>query len=171
MNNCSTNNAPTDDYLMQRVAEGDNSAFDILYNRHSRRLCGFFIRMLGCDIEEAKDLTHDLFARIYSGRKKYKVENFGTWIYSAAYNICKNEYRHREIKDRFVSTLLSNEEPTVEPTQEIDHEFITRMLHKAIDTLPTAQREVFILRYIEELPTADVAQILDCPAGTVKSRL
>lgn len=171
MNNNSTSNTPTDEYLMQQVTKGDNSAFDILYNRHSRRLCGFFTRMLGCDIEEAKDLTHDLFTRIYAKRDRYKIENFCTWLYGAAYNICKNEYRHREVRERFSQEQISGEEPTTEQTQTIDSEQINRILHKAIEALPTAQREVFILRYIEELPTSEVAQIVDCPEGTVKSRL
>ncbi len=171
MNNNSTNNTPTDEYLMQQVAKGENNAFDILYNRHSRRLCGFFTRMLGCDIEEAKDLTHDLFTRIYAGRHRYKVDNFGTWLYGAAYNICKNEYRHRQTEERLAQEQIAGEEPTTEQPQTIDREYINLMLHKAIETLPTAQREVFILRYIEELPTADVARIVECPEGTVKSRL
>lgn len=171
MNNSSTNNTPTDEQLMQQVARGDNSAFDTLYNRHSRRLCGFFTRMLGCDIEEAKDLTHDLFTRIYAKRHKYKIENFGTWLYGAAYNICKNEFRHRQIQERFSQEQMEQEEPATEQPQTIDSEQINKMLHKAIDSLPTAQREVFILRYIEELSTTEVAQIVDCPEGTVKSRL
>ena len=171
MNNNSTNNTPTDEYLMQQVTAGDNNAFDILYNRHSRRLCGFFTRMLGCDIEEAKDLTHDLFTRIYTKRYRYKIGNFGTWLYGAAYNICKNEYRHREVRERFSQEQMTGEEPTTEQPQTIDREQINYVLHKAIEALPNAQREVFILRYIEELPTSEVAKIVDCPEGTVKSRL
>ena len=66
---------------------------------------------------------------------------------------------------------MEQEEPATEQPQTIDSEQINKMLHKAIDALPTAQREVFILRYIEELSTTEVAQIVDCPEGTVKSRL
>lgn len=170
MNNYSTNNRHSDEQLMNLAALGDNSAFDTLYYRHSRRLCGFFGRMLGCSSDEAKDLTHDLFTRIYINRRTCKVNSFATYLYSAAYNMCKSEYRHREIKERFIETQ-PREEETEEQKSHIDREYITRLLHKTVERLPAAQREVFILRYIEELSTTQVAEIVGCPEGTVKSRL
>ncbi len=159
----------SDEQLMRLVVQGNNRAFDILYNRYSRRICGFFVRMLGCCTEEAKDHTQELFTRIYTSRNSYNGGSFSCWLYGAAYNICKNEYRHREIEDRF--NAERDEETTTEQPENLDNAILTSILHKTIESLPQVQREVFILRYIEELSTSEVAAITDVAEGTVKSRL
>lgn len=159
----------SDEVLMLSASEGDDVAYNALYTRYARRLCGFFVRMLACSIDESKDYVQELFIRVYEHRQHYNGESFTAWLYSIAYNICKNELRRREVRKRFDS-LYSEEETEEQPLPQ-DTEFLTRMLHNAIDRLPQAHREVFILRYIEERSTAEVAQITGTPEGTVKSRL
>lgn len=169
MSTNSMNDTVADEHLMLLVAQGDERAYNLLYTRYAKRLCGFFVRMLVCSIDEAKDYVQELFIRVFEYRRNYNGENFGSWLYSIAYNICKNELRHREVHKRFES--LHSEEETVEQSELQDREFLTRMLHNTIDSLPQAHREVFILRYIEERSTAEVALITDVPEGTIKSRL
>lgn len=159
----------SDEVLMLSASEGDNVAYNALYTRYARRLCGFFVRMLACSIDESKDYVQELFIRVYEHRQHYNGESFTAWLYSIAYNICKNELRRSEVRKRFDS-LYSEEETEEQPLPQ-DTEFLTRMLHNEIDRLPQAHREVFILRYIEERSTAEVALITDTPEGTVKSRL
>lgn len=169
MNMNLTNSCENDEKLMLSVASDNDVAFDMLYNRYGRRLCGFFIRMLACSVDEAKDYIQELFIRVYEYRRNYNGECFSSWLYSIAYNICKNELRHRNVRMRF-EALYCKEESEEQPMLQ-DSEYLTRILHHIIDKLPQVQREVFILRYIEELPTSEVAQITGVPEGTVKSRL
>ena len=85
--------AQSDEQLMQRASRGSQRAFEELYNRHARRLQGFFLRRLG-DGELAADLMHDTFLRLYDARERYRVgQSFRAWLYTIAYNLIKNHYR------------------------------------------------------------------------------
>ena len=85
----------TDEQLMQRAAHGSKRAFEELYNRHARRLQGFFTRRLGDDADLAADFMHDTFLRLYAAREKYhEGSNFRAWLYTIAYNLCKNHLRN-----------------------------------------------------------------------------
>ena len=83
----------SDEQLMQRASRGNDRAFEELYNRHARRLQGFFVRRLG-DQELAADLMHDTFLRLYDARERYREgQSFRAWLYTIAYNLIKNHYR------------------------------------------------------------------------------
>ena len=102
--------AQTDEQLMLRAARGSDRAFEELYNRHARRLQGFFVRRLGDDADLAADFMHDTFLRLYAAREKYHEGNsflyaarekyhegnsFRAWLYTIAYNLCKNHHRNQ----------------------------------------------------------------------------
>ena len=83
--------AQTDEQLMNRAARGSDRAFEELYNRHARRLQGFFVRRLSGDAVLAADFMHDAFLRLYDARSRYREgENFRAWLYTIAYNLLKN---------------------------------------------------------------------------------
>lgn len=164
----------TDERLMQLVGRGDHEAFRQLYERHARRLQGFFLRMLAYDEEKAKDFTQELFIKVYEQSPHFneKKSPFTTWIYSMAYNLCKNEYRHQEVVEAYKAEHLLRDEPI--SSQEEGHlhaELMYKHLRRAIAALPAEQRTAFTLRYQEELPVKEIAHILQVPEGTVKSRL
>ena len=85
----------SDKQLMGRVREtSDERAFDELYRRYARLLQGFFFRRLGGNEELAADLMQDTFLRVWTARKQYAEEqDFRTWLFTIAYNLCKNVYR------------------------------------------------------------------------------
>ena len=86
--------AQTDEQLMQRAAKGNDRAFEELYNRHARRLQGFFARRLGADADLAADFMHDVFLRLYDARQRYREgQNVRAWLYTIAYNLWKNHMR------------------------------------------------------------------------------
>ena len=93
----------TDEQLMERFVFRDNEkAFEELYCRYAPRFKGFFIRMLSADGALADDFLQELFLRIYEARGSYQHgKQFSTWAFSMAYNLCKNEYRHRDIVDEY----------------------------------------------------------------------
>ena len=167
-----TLSALTDAELMQRIGRGEHKAFDTLYNRYARRLGGFFLRMLAYDTAKAEDMVQELFARVWTPRKGYRsTQPFATWLYAMAYNLCKNEYRHETIRQAYVEELRQREEATDEPTQTMERNELRQRLRQVVQSLPTVQRDVFLLHYDEELTIPEVAHIVGCPEGTVKSRL
>ena len=119
-----------------------------------------------------EDMVQELFARMWTHRREYRSEQpFATWLYAMAYNLCKNEYRHETVRQAYVEELLQREEATHEPTEAMERDEQRQRLRQAVQSLPTAQRDAFLLHYDEELTIPEVAHIVGCPEGTVKSRL
>lgn len=164
----------TDEQLMQLIGRGDQEAFRELYGRHARRLQGFFLRMLEHDSDKAADFTQELFMKVYEQRRRFdaRQSDFTTWLYAIAYNLCKNEYRHLEIVRTHRDEQIGRNENSI-PEKECNYDKEQRrsQLRKSITSLPTEQRDAFILRYQEELSVKEIAHILNVPEGTVKSRL
>ena len=144
--------------------------FNRLYRTNARRVQGFFLRMTG-DPMLAEDLTQELFTRLWERRDSFdgRQGTFTTWMFCAAYNLCKNEYRHREVAETW-KAVSTDDDTAPAADAALDREEQKRLLSEAVRRLPDGIREVFLLRYEEELPISDVAQILGIPEGTVKSR-
>ena len=144
--------------------------FNRLYREHARRAQGFFLRMTG-DSVLAEDLTQELFTRLWEHRSQFDAHrgDFLTWMFSVAYNLCKNEYRHRSVVETWDS-VNSDTECAQDASVALEREEQKRLLANAVRHLPDGVREVFLLRYEEELSISDVASILLIPEGTVKSR-
>jgi len=161
--------AQTDEQLMQRAARGSDRAFEELYNRHARRLQGFFVRRLGNDSDLAPDFMHDTFLRLYAAREQYhEGRNFRAWLYTIAYNLWKNHFRNQ-------ITMVA-EEPKymatdTDPELELDATLFHDALREVLRQLPEPYAMLFSLHYEEELTIPQIAQITALPEGTVKSRL
>jgi len=158
----------TDEQLMQRATRGSDRAFEELYNRYARRLQGFFVRRLGNDADLAADFMHDTFLRLYAAREKYHEGcNFRAWLYTIAYNLCKNHLRNQ--------LAVVHEDKEVADSQNIEVDIDEGILHEALldvlRSLPEPYAMLFSLHYEEELTIPQIAQITDLPEGTVKSRL
>ena len=144
--------------------------FRTLYLEHGPRAQGFFLRMTGFDRELARDLTQDLFLRLWASRESYDSGRpFRTWMFSIAYNMLKNEYRRRMTVMEYVENAPKDEPVT--DTDHLEQEQRDRILSDAIGRLPEPQKVVFLLRYEEELPLTEIARVCNIPEGTVKSRL
>lgn len=173
----SSTHSETDEQLMERFASGrSEKAFEELYYRYAPRLKGFFMRMLSGDVALADDFLQELFLRIYEARDSYRHgKSFSTWAFSMAYNLCKNEYRHREVMDEYLlqQSHLEEKDYCVSSEFEIIHDrkVFNDRLRKALISLTSEQRAAYTLRYEEELSVHEIAEILHCPEGTVKSRL
>ncbi|MBP5420622.1 MAG: RNA polymerase sigma factor [Bacteroidales bacterium] len=161
--------AQTDEQLMQRAANGSERAFEELYNRHARRLQGFFVRRLADDKDLAADFMHDTFLRLYAARENYvDGRNFRSWLYTIAYNLLKNHFRNQ-------LTLVSDEHEDVVSDNNIDVNIDMNIFHNALrevlSHLPEPYAILFSLHYEEELTIPQIAQSTALAEGTVKSRL
>ena len=134
------------------------------------------MRMFSGNAALADDFLQELFLRIYEARDSYQQGKcFSTWVFSMAYNLCKNEYRHREIVEEYMSqqSYMEEKDYCVSPEFETvyDRQVFNEQLKKVLTSLTDEQRAAYTLRYEEELSVQEIAQVLHCPEGTVKSRL
>ncbi|MCR5642809.1 MAG: sigma-70 family RNA polymerase sigma factor [Prevotella sp.] len=162
----------TDEELMAQVKGGSSSAFDELYRRYARKLNGFFFCQLGGDPEQAADAVQDVMFHLYEARSRYKTgENVATWIFTMAYNLCKNQYRHLAHEQNYLAQL--DAEPVTESQVEvqIDRQRLEEALGEVLASLSPPLRMLFSLRYEEDLTVPQIAKIQELPEGTVKSRL
>lgn len=124
---------------------------------------------------EAEDLVQDTYLRAASAAQRPDVHsNLKSWLFVIMRNAWLNEVRHKNSGPTFVD--LDTSGPTVDQLQESPHVVYLRKLEReqvqqAIDSLPDAYREIIVLRDIEGFTYQEIATVLDCPAGTVMSRL
>ncbi|MBI1225349.1 MAG: sigma-70 family RNA polymerase sigma factor [Bacteroidetes bacterium] len=155
---------------MRRLAsDGCEASFEELYNRYSDRMHRYFYRLLGNDAHRADDFTQELFMKVVEKTSLFDPERrFSTWLYAVAGNMVKNEYRRtsRQAAPPSVDDFLSENF-----SEDFDNQVFAEQLHQALGELDETQRQCFVLRYQEELSVREIAEILDCPEGTVKSRM
>jgi RNA polymerase sigma-70 factor (ECF subfamily) len=162
----------SDEELMSLLTKGGQSAFDELYLRYSKPLLNFFFRMLNNDREKAEDLLHDLFLKIiekpdsFDGNKK-----FNTWFYTLASNMIKNEYRSRQIKSQHVADTFNLIQEYEFNSENLDRQLFENRLQTELNKLDSDTKTIFNLRFHEEMSVKQIAEIMGCPEGTIKSRL
>ena len=148
---------------MTSVKEGNSAAFDELYKRYSKHLLLYFCRMLN-DPEKAQDFLQDTFLIVINKADTFRnSRGFSPWLYKIAYNRCKNEYRRRDIVRR--------SKWVVNPQTNPDNSDFIRFLFAALENLDVKRRNIFLLRFQENLPIKQIAAVMECAEGTVKSRL
>ena len=166
--------ALTDDELMQRVScKDDDRAFDLLYRRHARRLMCFFFRQLDRNEAVAADFTQDAFMRIWTARNKFVGTNFRTWLFTIAFNLVKNHYRHAEHQQHYEQFLALHQAVTEDSNvvETLDGEALDRALKQELERMSPDALLLFSLRFEEELSVPQIAEVMAIPEGTVKSRL
>ena len=162
----------SDEQVMARAASGSDAAFEELYRRYARRLKGFFFMQLGGDEELAADATHDVFLRAYEARTRYREgSNCSTWIFTIAYNICRNHYRTNAYEAQLLANLDAEPLSDQQIEVELDAAVLDEALQQVLSELPAPLQQLFSLHYQEELTIPQVAEIMGIPEGTVKSRL
>jgi len=165
----------TDELLMAKVADGESTAFSELYDRYSSPLINYFYRMLWRDREKAEDFMQELFTKLIHKPHLYNPERkFKTWLYSIANNMCKNEYRRMEVRKNTSNGLDERsdvKDHNVLSDKIVDRTIFNDKLNEELLELSESHRSVFELRYREDLSIKEIAEIMDCSEGTIKSRL
>lgn len=158
--------------LMQHIVSGDHAAFSELYHRYKDRMYYYFYRMLGNSAEQANDFLQELFMKLVEKPESYNASfPFSTWLYSVANNMCKNEYRRRGIRREYHEVEALKTQTDFIPDSEIVPEMLVEKIFRTLDELGDEHRSAFLLRYREGFSIREVAEILELPEGTVKSRL
>ena len=155
---------------MRAFQNGKASAFDEIYRRYSKRILHFMYRMLHNDEERAQDLLQDLFVKILERPERFDASrNFKSWVFTVAANLCRNEARHP-------SFLQIEDEPLPQAQfdqliSRVDNKIFKRHLKQELNLLSYEHKSVFILRFQEKLSIKEIAEVMDCSPGTVKSRI
>jgi len=163
----------SDEDLMVLSTKGDTNAFGELYDRYAKRMILYFSKMLWNDREKAADFTQDLFTKIIKNPGLFKEgRKFSTWVYSIANNMCKNEYRSHEVRTRHApgikDTYTLNQSNYFD---KADKGTFKESLDQELAKLEPLKRSTFIMRYKHDLSIREIADVMNCSEGTVKSRL
>lgn len=141
-------------------------AFDCLYKRYSDAVRQYFYFALNRDHEKAKDFAHDLFLKILESPDKFNINQpFRPWLFRVASNMCKNEYRRLDVVNRFY------EQEQIPSTYDTNLNEKQAKLSEGIKRLPMEKRSLIVLRLKINLSIKEIAEIYQCPEGTIKSRL
>jgi RNA polymerase sigma-70 factor (ECF subfamily) len=166
----------SDEELVEACQAGEASAFDILVARWEDRIRGAAFRFLGSE-EEARDVAQEAFLKAYRALSTFKREaRFSSWLYQIATNLCRDRLRRRRARPQVSLEALEETGPVIVETRPgADERLLERDLaeavRRAIHALPAQQREVVILKEYQELTFLEIAQALDVPVSTVKTRL
>ena len=162
----------TDEILMLAVRDGEVSKLGVLFDRYHRALFDFFMRMTG-QRNIADDLVQDVFFRILKYRKTFRDESwFKAWMFHIARNARFDYYRshHSEAAlDGDLADGLRSSAPA--PGQQLEHRQQTAMLECAMFRLSPDKREVLILSRYQDMKYEQIAEVMGCEVGTVKTRV
>ncbi len=157
-----------DEKLVLKAKEGDMSAFEILVKRYMKRAYFIVLGFTG-DPEASLDLSQDAFVSVFRSIKRFNPQyRFYPWFYKILKNLSLNHIRKRKKETDVRGSIPDN---TYNPEVIKERDERKEAVWKAIWELEPGEREIIILKHFQNLTYKDIAQTLDCPLGTVMSRL
>lgn len=171
----------TDQDLVERVQRGDKTAFDLLVRKYQHRVVKLVMRYLR-DPADAEDVAQEAFIKAYRALPQFRGESaFYTWLYRIAINTAKNAAVSRSRSPvEYDLDLQDSDESYDMQARMADHdtpealalaEEIRAVVAQAIDSLPEELRTAIVLRELDGQSYEDIAATMDCPVGTVRSRI
>lgn len=173
-------NPRTDADIVKVVLEGDKNSYALLVEAYNERIINYLARMTG-NRYEAEELAQEAFVRAYVALSSYKPQyKFSTWLFKIATNLCINHLKKRsrlvhmedyQGEDGQSAWVMPDTRSYRNPAMAAERREMRRQIQEAIDQLPPAYRTVVILRHLQGLSYQEIAEVIDLPIGTVKSRL
>jgi|SRR5215213_816731 len=170
--------AAADCDLVTRAADGREDGFEELVRRYQRPIAAYVYRMVG-DYEAALDLTQEVFIKVYNSLRRYRSEfKFSTWIYKIAHNSAVDHLRRRGGREQALLREFDGEQYDLpiesrrpSPEQESERAERRAEIEQVVSGLPSAYRELVVLRHSHDLSYDEIAEVTGLPLGTVKNRL
>ena len=173
-------NESTDTKLVKRVQKGDKGAFDVLVLKYQQKIVNLVMRYVR-DPEQAMDITQEAFIKAYRALPRFRGDSaFYTWLYRIAVNTAKNylaAQRRRpmdielDLQDPEQYDLHARLKETDTPEGVTMGQELRTAVEKAIAALPEDLRTAIILRELDGMSYEEIAQTMECPVGTVRSRI
>jgi RNA polymerase sigma-70 factor (ECF subfamily) len=172
----------SDEELMLNYREGDEPAFEMLYRKYERPVLDFIYRMV-MGVDEAENLCQETFFRVVRARKNYQVTaTFKTWLFQIALNLCRDRQRrmkHRSNLSFSAPVRAQNDrnaelqdvlaDPSPDLVGRVETAELGALVQRAVAALPEAEHLVVVLKEYQGLEFSEIAEIMDCPVGTLKS--
>jgi RNA polymerase sigma-70 factor (ECF subfamily) len=166
--------------LIKRVQQGDRSAFDLLVVKYQHKILKLIMRYVR-DSSEALDVAQEAFLKAYRAAPSFRGDSaFYTWLYRIAINTAKNHlvaagrrpaHYNLDLQDPEQVEVLTDLRELDTPEGLAQSEEIRETVNKAISDLPEELRTAILLREIEGMSYEEIAQTMECPVGTVRSRI
>ena len=173
-------NKADDRALVERAKKGDRRAFDLLVLKYQHKIAKLIMRYVR-DPAEALDVSQEAFIKAYRALPKFRGDSaFYTWLYRIAINTAKNHLvamKRRpvdfevDLQDPEAYEINARLQDVDTPDRIAQREELRRTVEEAIAALPDELREAIVLREIEGLSYEEIARAMDCPVGTVRSRI
>lgn len=170
----------TDQQLVDRVLNGDKIAFNFLMLRYQHKVAALISRFIK-DSHEVEDVTQEAFIKAYRALNLFRGDSaFYTWLYRIAVNTAKNYLVAKGRRPPSTDLDMSDAELVEDsyalrdydsPDAELQREHLEKVIHQAIEDLPEDLRTAFTLREFSGLSYEDITEIMECPVGTVRSRI
>lgn len=170
----------SDQQLVKRVQQGDKRAFDLLVIKYQHKIMALVSRFVQ-DSAEVQDVTQEAFIKAYRALPKFRGDSaFYTWLYRIAINTAKNYLvaRNRrppssdvDIEDATYFESDNRLKDTTSPMNLLMGEEMMEVVKRVIKELPEGLRTAVMLREFDGLSYEDIAAVMDCPVGTVRSRI
>lgn len=183
MNTSSTHSTERDldQELVRRAQAGDQRAFELLVVKYQRRIARLLSRMIR-DPSEIEDVSQEAFIKAYRALPSFRGESaFYTWLYRIAINTAKNHLSSLGRRPMLATEYEDEDGETLDavaqmpdfhtPETELSNRQIVSTVNEAVDALPEDLREAITLREMDGLSYEDIALAMDCPIGTVRSRI
>jgi len=174
------NQTAIDQQLVERVQAGDKRAFDLLIGKYQHKIVGLVSRYV-YDQHEAMDIAQEAFIKAYRALPRFRGDSaFYTWLYRIAINTAKNHLVSKgrrppdvdiDVGDAQHFEVDNNLKDLANPENSLLKEEISQAITRALDQLPEDLRAALTLREFEGMSYEDIANIMDCPVGTVRSRI
>ncbi len=159
-----------DERLVSQFQSGEQGAFDELVERHRRRVYSLACRLVGQ--READDLSQDVFLAAYRALPAFRGHStFSTWIYRITVHICSHHLRRRRLDMSELEEHYPDGRREADPLHLALRGELQEHVRRAIDALPYKLRLVIVLRDLHSLSYEEIAAVVGCPIGTVRSRL
>lgn len=167
--------------LVRRAQAGEKRAFELLVSKYQRRILRLLGRIL-YNQSDVEDIAQETFLKAYRALPKFRNESaFYTWLYRIAVNTARNHIssKHNQVfvsdqiesQDGETFSLLDNLTDGETPETHMHNREILEALQEALDELPEQLRQAIVLRELEGLTYEEIATAMDCPVGTVRSRI
>lgn len=159
---------------VRRVQQGDTDSFEVLVRRHQKAIFNLIYRLLG-NYDEAAEVAQEVFLSAFKSIHQFRGEaNFSTWLYRIGLNHATTRRKSLNISQHRHIPLDGTEviaDGAVDPAKNLEHKEIQRRVQQALNSLDPEDARIILLRDLQDVPYEDVAEMLDIPVGTVKSRL
>ena len=170
-----------DNSLVKRVQKGDKVAFELLFTKYQRRVSRLVSRFIRSDAE-AEDVVQESFIKAYRALANFRGDSaFYTWLYRIAVNTAKNHLVAASKRPISMTQFEKNDDDDYEqdmfmsdsstPESELITKQIAETVNDTMNSLPSDLREAIMLREIEGMSYEDIAEAMECPIGTVRSRI